>query len=304
MPGIKVTDIAFVRFSAPDLDRMQSFLEDFGLRVHERVGDVLYARGSDPEPWIHATERGPAGFRGVAFDAASERDLEVAAKMEGASDIEALDGPGGGHRVRMLDPDGFSVEVVHGRAHLDALPVRGSLPLNRGSERRRLGHLQRVPAGPAQVKRLGHAVVRVSNLSRSESWYQSRFGFLVSDEVRLNDDGPVVTSFLRCDRGPIHVDHHTFLCVGVGDPGFDHAAFEVEDFDAVMCGHEHLSARGWDHATGVGRHILGSQVYDYWRDPWGNTLEHFTDGDLLDASAPPGRQTPRVALGTQWGRFG
>ena len=301
---IKVTDVAFVRFAAPDLARMQSFLEDFGLVVHERDEGVLYARGSDPSPWIHQTVRGEAGFRGVGFDAASAEDLETAAKMEGASDIEALDGPGGGSRVRLTDPDGFSVEVVHGRAPLEAIPVRGALPLNLGDEQRRKGRLQRVPKGPAQVKRLGHAVVRVSDFARSKDWYRSHFGFLVSDEIVLGDDGPAITAFMRCDRGPVHVDHHSFLCIGTGEPAFDHAAFEVQDFDAVMCGNEHLAAAGWDHAMGVGRHVLGSQVYDYWRDPWGHVVEHFTDGDLLDASAEPGRFTPQVALGTQWGRMG
>ena len=40
---IKVQDIAYVRFAAPDLDAMQRFLEDFGLIVHAREGDVMYA---------------------------------------------------------------------------------------------------------------------------------------------------------------------------------------------------------------------------------------------------------------------
>ena len=33
---IKVEDIAYVRFSAPDLDRMERFVRDFGLIVAER----------------------------------------------------------------------------------------------------------------------------------------------------------------------------------------------------------------------------------------------------------------------------
>ncbi len=299
---IKVTDVAFARFSAPDLGKMQSFLEDFGFVVHERSDDVIYARGTDGDPWIHTTERGEPGFRGLAFDAASAEDLEAASKMEGGSDVEPLDGPGGGYRVRFTDPDGFPVEVVHGRSPLEPLPVRGALALNRGSDRQRLGRLQRVPTGPACVKRLGHVVVRVSDFKRSEAWYKSRFGFLTSDEVRTADDR-LLTAFMRCDRGPLHVDHHTFLCVCVGEPGFEHAAFEVEDFDAVMCGHGHLRQREREHAMGVGRHFLGGQVYDYWRDPWGHTLEHFTDGDLLNAWHETGVHDPGSALGSQWGSF-
>lgn len=125
-----------------------------------------------------------------------------------------------------------------------------------------------------------------------------------SDDVYLGEKSNVVTSFMRCDRGAEYVDHHTFLCVGLGEPGFDHAAFEVEDFDAVMAGHDHLKAAGYQHHAGIGRHVLGSQVFDYWRDPWGHTLEHFTDGDLLNDTHETGLYDPAVALGTQWGSFG
>jgi catechol 2,3-dioxygenase-like lactoylglutathione lyase family enzyme len=158
--------------------------------------------------------------------------------------------------------------------------------------------------GAAAVKRLGHVVVRVSDFVRSEQWYKSRFGFLTSDEVVVGEEERPLTAFMRCDRGDVHVDHHTFLCVGVGEVGFDHAAFEVEDFDAVMAGHEKLKAGEWEHQMGVGRHFLGSQVYDYWRDPWGHTVEHFTDGDLLDASVAPNKTGPAEALGSQWGSLG
>jgi len=32
----------------------------------------------------------------------------------------------------------------------------------------------------------------------------------------------------------------------------------------------------------VGRHILGSQIFDYWADPAGFKIEHYTDGDLFN----------------------
>ncbi len=300
---IKVKDAAYVRFAAPDLDAMERFLSDFGLVVTTREREVLYARATDPSPYVHVTERGEAGFRGVAFEAASAEDLSAAAKLEGASAVEKIEAPGGGERVRFSDPDGFAVEIVHGRQQLPPLPVRSAAPLNRGSDRRRLGDLQRTQAGPACVKRLGHVVLRVSNFRRSEAWYKSRFGFLSSDEVYLGERENVITAFMRCDRGDEYTDHHTFLCVGVGEVGFDHAAFEVEDIDAVMLGHDHLKQAGYEHHAGIGRHILGGQVFDYWRDPWGHVVEHFTDGDLLNARHEPALHDPAAALGSQWGRF-
>jgi len=301
---IKVTDIAYVRFTAPDLDLMEKFAVDFGLVVAQRTDERLFCRGTDPSPYVHVTERGEVGFGGVAFEAASADDLARAASLEGASPVEALDAPGGGSRVRFTDPDGIEVEVVHGRALSASLEVHSASPLNVGSERRRLGVLQRIAAGPAQVKRLGHCVLRVSDFQTSEQFYKSRFGFLDSDRVILGDPDKVLTAFMRCDRGDIHVDHHTLLLVPMGEPGLDHAAFEVEDFDAVMVGHDHLAKAGYDHHAGIGRHVAGSQVFDYWRDPWGHTVEHFTDGDLLNASTETNLIDPPTVLGTQWGSFG
>jgi catechol 2,3-dioxygenase-like lactoylglutathione lyase family enzyme len=301
---IKVKDIAFVRFAAPDLDVMERFLTDFGLVVTAREGGALYVRGTDGSPYLHVTEQGETGFRGVAFEAGSAENLAAAAKLDGASAIEKIDAPGGGQRVCFNDPDGFAVEVVHGRAELAPLQVRSAAPLNRGSDRPRLGRLQRVAGGPSCVKRLGHAVLRVSDFRRSEAWYKSRFGFVSSDEVYLGDRDNIVTAFMRCDRGAEYSDHHTLLCVGLGEVGFDHAAFEVEDIDAVMAGHDHLVAGGYEHHAGIGRHVLGSQVFDYWKDPWGHVLEHFTDGDLLNADHATELHDPATALGTQWGSFG
>ena len=300
---IKVQDIAFVRFAAPDLDVMQRFASDFGLVLTDRENDTLYHRGSDPSPYVHVTELGDAGFRGVAFEAASAEDLAAASKLEGASPVEKLEAPGGGQVVRFTDPDGYRVEIVHGRELLASLLVPTGKGVNRGSERQRVGSVHRPPAGPSSVKRLGHAVVRVADFRRSEEWYKSRFGFLSSDEVYLGEPENVITAFLRCDRGEQYADHHTLLCVGIGEPGFDHAAFEVEDVDAVMAGHDHLTNAGYDHHAGIGRHILGSQIFDYWRDPWGHVVEHFTDGDLLNADYQTGHHDPGTALGTAWGSF-
>lgn len=300
---LKVTDVSFVRFAAPDLDAMERFAMAFGLVKTERTDDTLYCRGTDPEPFVHVTELGEPGFRGVAFDAASAQDLEAASQIQGASAVEPLNEPGGGQRVRLKDPDGFSVEIVHGRKAQPPLTVRRGSPINTGSNSVRFGTLQRLEAGPAQVKRLGHCVLRVSDFKTSSEWYQSNLGFLVSDEVYVGEPGNNLTAFMRCDRGETYVDHHSLLCIGLGDAGFDHAAFEVEDFDAVMLGHDHLKGQGYDHHTGIGRHILGSQVYDYWKDPWGHVMEHFTDGDLLNSDAETSSVEPPIAVGTQWGSF-
>ncbi len=300
MSIIRVEDVAFVRFRAPDLGAMRDFLEDFGLVIVEAGDDRLVARGAGPSPVAHITERGEAGFAGLGLKAASEADLKTLAAAEGVA-AEPFDAPGGGLRVVLTDPDGHRVEVVAGQAPAAPLPMPGREPWNTAAAHGRLRATKRVGAGAAHVLRLGHAVLNVSDFRASERWYKERFGFLTSDEIALTSEFSL-GAFMRCDRGDTPTDHHTlFLAQSPKGPGFNHAAFEVADFDDLMAGHERLKAAGRHAEWGVGRHILGSQIFDYWRDPWGHTLEHWTDGDLFTAADPAGKATIQDLLGVQWG---
>ena len=139
-------------------------------------------------------------------------------------------------------------------------------------------------------------------MQASWDWWQSRFGLLLSDEVRA-PNGDVAALFIRCDRGDEAVDHHTlnFARFPGLPPKFHHAAFEVADLDDLMVGSKFLEEKGYQHDWGIGRHILGSQVFDYWKDPFGNRVEHWTDGDLFDATVPTNIIDISVMLGHQWG---
>jgi len=300
MSLIKVTDIGFVRFRAPDLDAMEAFAVDFGLTRADRSEETLYLRGTDGDPFLHVTHRGEAGFAGVAFEAASVDDLQTIARAEGVP-AERFDGPGGGYAVRLTDPNGFTVEVVAGRKSADRIEVARAAQTNSAYETPRLNTVKRVGRGPSHVKRLGHCVLNVKDFRLSETWYKSRFGFITSDEISLGATNAVLGAFMRCDRGPIPSDHHTLFLVGSRKPKFNHAAFEVADYDDLMMGNSWLQEHQRRHEWGVGRHFLGSQIFDYWRDPWGHTLEHWTDGDLLSADWGSRRASTQELMGVQWG---
>jgi hypothetical protein len=80
-----------------------------------------------------------------------------------------------------------------------------------------------------------------------------------------------------------------------------HSAFQVADLDALAAGGEYLGEHGFRRSWGIGRHIEGSQIFDYWRDPDGLMVEHFADGDLFDNTLEPG-WSPMTASGlAQWG---
>lgn len=298
MAVIKVEDIAHVRFAAPDLALMRGFLEDFGLVCFEE-GGRLYGKGSDGRPFVHVTEQGEAKFLAVGLRAASIADLETLAAQEGVA-VEPLNEPGGGMVVRLTDPDGYCVEVVAGQTCVAAAPVT-ALQFNSAADKPRQRAAIRLDPAPAHVRRIGHAVLKVSDFRASERWWKDRFGFLTSDEIEAAK-GVALGAFMRCDRGDVPSDHHTiFLAQLPGALGLLHAAFEVESLDDLMLGHEYLKARSREAAWGVGRHIMGSQIFDYWKDPFGNELEHWTDGDLFTAADPPNTQTMQALLAVQWG---
>ncbi len=296
---IKVKDIAYVRFGAPDLDVMERFLADFGLRSVHRTADRLYMSGFGSQPFLHVTERSaePKAL-GFGLVAEGKADLEQLAVAHGTPVTDNPE-PGGGYRVRLQDPQGLLIDVICGFEKASPAVVRQPLRLNTVTEPRRFGDTQRIDAGPSHVMRLGHVVLKVPGLDPSLKFYSENFGFRITDGYFDGTPDNRIAAFLRCDLGAEYTDHHTVALIA-GSGGFEHCAFEVLDWDDLMVGHHHLQGRGYKHSWGVGRHIEGSQVFDYWRDPFGNKVEHWTDGDLVnDAYASGYAQIGPNAL-AQW----
>jgi catechol 2,3-dioxygenase-like lactoylglutathione lyase family enzyme len=302
MPHIKATDIAYVRLRAPDLDLMEEFLTRFGLVRSERTATALYMRGTDPVHHLHITEKGDPKVVGLAYHAPGEKELSGLAKAPGATGIENLDEPGGGKRVRLTEPNGFQIEVVHGIAPVDPIITRRQR-LNTGNEPLlRAGELMRLPKGPSHVKRIAHGVLMTPKFDETVSWFRDTLGFICSDDVYAGDKGNLIGSFNRCDRGDVFVDHHVFFCLRHEKTGLNHVSFEVQDIDDVAMGHDYLAQFGkYEHMWGIGRHVLGSQVYDYWADPWGRVHEHWADSDRLNLANGSNLVSVEEALVSQWG---
>ncbi len=299
---IRLKDISYVRFSVVDLSQQQKFLEDFGLAVNQ-VGDVLYARGTDASPFVYSATQGEPGFVAVGFQADSEDVLHEIAALDGV-EVESNSAPGGGLIAHLTDPDGFNVELVWGAESPKPLPVPSRSAFNEGETRPRLGARVTYEDQPCTIKRLGHIVLEVSDFRRAEAWYKERFGFITSDEVYAGTEDNALGAFMRCDRGDEHVDHHTLFLLSSSDPKFNHAAFEIANWDCLMAGHFELDRAGYQHSWGIGKHLLGSQVFDYWRDPNGFMLEHFTDGDLMNKDFGSHKAPVEQLLGSHWGPEG
>ena len=304
LPLTRVQDIAWIRLKAPDLDLQETFLTNFGMVRSARTDNKLFMRGTDPAHHIHITELGEPGVIGIAFYVSSLADLELLAKSaKGASGLERITEPGGGHRVCVKDPNGLTIEFVHGVAELEPLPIAPNV-LNTGPEKlARTGELLRVDHGPSRVKRIGHAVISTPLLQQTIDWSHKHLGVVKSDDVHA-DDNPeeLIGSFNRIDDGREFVDHHVILFMRHTSPGLNHVAFEVHDFDDLAVGHEYLKARNEDlHVWGLGRHTLGSQIFDYWKDPWGRIHEHWTDSDMLNIDHVFQSHPRSVGFKSQWG---
>jgi hypothetical protein len=76
-----------------------------------------------------------------------------------------------------------------------------------------------------------------------------------------------------------------------------HSAYQLTDLDEVAA----LRERGYRHAWGIGRHIQGTQIFDYWRDRDRLMFEHYADGDVFDCAAEPGWAPLSVSGLAQWG---
>ena len=299
-PLIKVAGLGWLEFEKPDLSKAERFLTDFGFAVADRSPEVLVLRGRVAAAPCLVVRRGPRPrFTGPAFQAAARDDLDRLANATGAAVTDYL----GGHAVALRDPSGIVVRVAYGVPELSALPERAPLPLNFGPHPARVNSTQRPEQRPAEIERLGHVVLGTTRFQAALDWYLDRLGLIVSDFCYLDgqrERGPVM-AFIRCDQDSVPTDHHTLAMLLQPHAGYVHSAYQLTDLDEVAASGQYLRDRGYRHSWGIGRHIQGSQIFDYWRDPDRLMFEHYADGDVFDSSVPPGWAPLSVSGLAQWG---
>jgi len=143
------------------------------------------------------------------------------------------------------------------------------------------------PGLPFKLTKLGHVVLRVTDLKRSVGFYTGVLGFRVSDVYpeSMMKGGMV---FMRCNA-----DHHGVALVGgaqapSGGRELHHLAFEVATLDEVIRAREHLQRNGVK-IDFHGRRRAGCQVAVEFRDPDNHFLEIFWG---LDQVGSDGRSRP------------
>jgi len=311
---IQLARISHVQLRHPDPERFLEFAEAFGLVEEARLGDAIYLRGYGKDPYCYvvlpSTNREKA-FEGGAFVVNSKDDLEKASKLPGATRKDISHLPGGGEMVSLSSPGGTKIHLVWGQKTRDipdkepSAQVMNLGPYNLPFTKERRGEFQRFQPGPAMVHKVGHYGYISSTFDEDMAFYLNNFNLTPSDilyEPSLPDLD--VLAFLHLDLGAEYSDHHTFFMQRAA-PGqqtaVHHCSFEVADFDTQLLGHQWLADKGYTPVWGVGRHILGSQIFDYWKDTSGFKIEHYADGDIVNDKTEMKRQAAGPDTLSIWG---
>jgi catechol-2,3-dioxygenase len=102
-------------------------------------------------------------------------------------------------------------------------------------------------------------------------FYQELLGFRWSDTV-----GDFFV-FLRCNA-----DHHAAnFMASAKFQGMHHIAYEMRDPAHLITMLDRLAAHGYRLHWGPGRHGPGHNLFTYHKDPDGNTIELFTQLDVI-----------------------
>lgn len=301
---VQLSRIAHVYFEHRDLKAFDAFAHDFGFVPVERKGDTIWYRGYGKDPYVYVASQSSTGrsqFMGAAFVAKDEENFKKAAVMPGAITKSLEEAPGGGKMITFARPNGTFMHVVSGQTereeedHVPSATHVSQGPLNTPFEKPRKGQFQRYHDGPALVHKLGHFGYVCKEFEEELDFYTSNFNFVHSDILNLPQLPHIdVMTFMHLDLGAEYSDHHCFFLQRasptVRKTYIHHSSFEVLDFDTQLMGHQHLANKGWKSVWGVGRHVLGSQIFDYWYDSSGFKIEHYADGDVVNQDNPTRRE--------------
>jgi len=271
---VKIVKLAHMRYQHPDIPTITKFLKDFGMHIVKTSDDgkQLWFAGYGPDQYVYYAQAGDEKkFLGGTFEVESMAELEKAAKVPGAGQIEEMkDAPGGGYLLTLHDPEGFPINLMYGQEPAPKRDLPQKVIYNDETDKPRVRKFNRYTAGPAAVHKLGHYGLCVKDFDKQLEFYTRNFNFAPTDFLYVplpNADGKGtdgkktkdVAVFAHIDRGEDPVDHHTFFMSTNPTSHVHHCSFEVHDYDTQHLGHQWLGTQGYTSVWGIGRHILGSQ---------------------------------------------
>lgn len=260
-------------FTVPDLAEAERFYTCFGLDVR-REGDRLLLRTfGHPHVWAHVLQGGERKrLQYVAYGIHAE-DLptfaeRIAAQGRACEPHPLAQEPG----LWLRDPDGLALQLVVAPKVSPGAPSQPRPPVavapgqGQASPRSRLG--------PVRPRYLSHILQFTPDVLGMLAFCSSMLG------LRLSDRSGDVIAFLHTPHGS---DHHLVAFAKSHGPGLHHSSWDVPGLDEVGQGMDQMRSAGYGDGWGVGRHVLGSNYFNYVQDPWGSFCEYSAGIDHVPA---------------------
>lgn len=242
------------------------YTQNWGLQHHKTEDNVVYFRGCGDEQYIYALKQdADYGIDYVNLGMTSRERVDQLFARVSASQARieaapsALSTPGGGYGFVVIDPDNRRLRISS-----DVAPVE---PIND-----KIG----VPW------KVTHVVLNTPDLDATQAFYESVFGFRVSD-YSANQ-----MVFLRCTS-----DHHSIALNRSFYPSANHVAFEMGSIDNFMRGIGRMKTLGQAPAWGPGRHGPGNNPFAYFVSPSGFVIEFTAEVQQIDEATHVPKVWPR-----------
>ena len=269
-----IRTLQHVGLTLPKPDDAAKFYAAFGLDVGESDGRVIARCAGRSQDQVVISEGNKPGLGYLSFGTRAADIAPTKAKLEAAG-VKLLDPPHQGapeHGLWFRDVDG---NLIHLGTEAAAMPRDGQkVNVNTSGGMVRRNERGALPFGtdPKPI-RLGHVILFSPDPTKQARFYQDVLGMKLSDTV---GDGMVI--FLR---GASDGDHHLLGLLRDPNPGLHHQSFEMDSLDHMMLGSRRIFDAGYKHVWGTGRHTVGSNLFHYFRDPWGTLAEYFYDIDYI-----------------------
>ncbi len=270
-----LTDLLDLELAVPDPDALVAFWQRRGLTPDETAtGTTAATLGTVERPSLLRVRHAP--YRHVSevrLGCESDADLDdiVRRLAQLGIDADRTDGS-----LRVADPICDHDIVVDVAPDPPVVPVAppDATQTNAPGRRDRLD--RRAPASLGATahapRRVGHVVFGTPDVEASTTFYVEGLGFKISDLV-----GGGLAAFLRCSP-----DHHNLLLAPAPVPCLNHYAFEMDDIDAIgLAGMQAIAEDPECGVAGIGRHVVGANLFWYLLDPAGGMFELFADMDQI-----------------------
>lgn len=258
-------------FTVPDVAEAQRFYTSFGLDVRREGSRIDLHTFGHPHRWASVFEDGERKqLQYVRFGIFAEDDAAFRQRVSALGIGIAPHPLGDDQGVWLRDADGVATQLVvapkvspSAKTVLDppaaVRPGQGAAP-------------SRSRVQPVHPRALSHILRFSPDVPRTVKFMQDVLG------LRLSDKAADVIAFLHTPHGS---DHHLVAFAKAHAPGLHHSSWEVGSIDEVGRGAEQMRNAGWSQGWGVGRHVLGSNYFNYVRDPWGSFCEYSCDIDFV-----------------------